>query len=202
MNKVENDTPLIEKNIRSNGIWDDKLELKLFDFIWYRKAIKYSSDFDKYLNEKIIAHKIAIQEELGKISRNSDFSNIEFHIELLMEYAWRINDWIDGCRICDELIKIFKENDCSDIIVRQSIDLEIKRIHCCKLFFSYLESGVFIEKDQDAFNIPMSAYRFRATGRTFYNTIHRFFKDPKPENREKYLRKAGIGLDFYTTWRN
>ncbi len=197
MSKVENDIPLIEKQIRHYRIGDVICELKLFDFIWYRKSIKYSSDFDKYLNEKILAHKKAVQEELGSISRNSDFSNMELHIELLMDYAWRTNDWITGCRICDEFIDLFKENDCSDIVVKESLELEIKRIHSCKLFFSYLESGVFIEKEHDATGTPQSAYQFKTHGRTAYTAIQSLFENLKPENREEYINDAGICLEYY-----
>ena len=197
MSKVENDIPLIVKEAGNYRAENATYEFRLFDFIRYRRSIKYSSDFDNYLNDKVNAHIREIQKELDKISRNSDFGNIEFHIELLMEYAWRTNEWNEGCKLCDELIELFKENECTDIIVRQSMKLEMKRVHSCKLFFSYLRNGVLIEEEHDAASIPQSAYQFKTFGRTVYDAIQSFLGDSKPKSREEYTYDTEISLRFY-----
>lgn len=197
MSIVEKDVPLIEKKIKRSTTMEILCELKLFDFIWYRKAIKYSSYFDKYLNEKILVHKKAVQEELGKISRNSDFSNIEIHVELLMEYAWRTNEYSDGCKICDELIKMLIGNDCADTIIKQGINLEIERIQSCRLFFLYLESGVLVEKERDAAAIPISTLQQIVNDRSVYFAVKSFWENPRTENREQYIYKQVIRLEFY-----
>jgi hypothetical protein len=197
MSKVENDIPLIVKEAENYRAENATYEFRLFDFIRYRRSIKYSSDFDNYLNDKVNAHIREIQKELDKISRNSDFGNIEFHIELLMEYAWRTNEWNEGCKLCDELIELFKENECTDIIVRQSMKLEMKRVHSCKLFFSYLRNGVLIEEEHDAASIPQSAYQFKTFGRTVYDAIQSFLGDSKPKSREGYTYDTEISLRFY-----
>lgn len=86
---------------------------------------------------------------LNDISRQSDFKEIAYNIEMLLEYYWQTGLWEDGEIMCNESIRRLRSVDYyEDDIVRDCLTLEIKMMEICSKFLSLLNRNENVEMNE------------------------------------------------------
>lgn len=198
MSKIEKDTPLIDMNHTSNRETQSLCEIRAFRFMKYRQSIGYHSEFDEYLKGLIDAHFSIIDNSLHMLSRNSDFNNIAFHIELLMESAWQVQDWSAGTDMSSNLISIFETHEnYDDLVVKQSLDRQVKILRQCQQFFLFLSNDNYSNIEKSDYIFMSGEYHLLGT-KTLYETVSRFWRLPvQKRNPEKYIHNDCIVLEVY-----
>lgn len=112
-----------------------------------RQELDYSSHFDEKIKELILEHKKYILNELMKLSERSDFGYIHYHLELLLDSAWQMQNWQLGAAECDELLKwINGQEKCgnSDVII-QSLSFLKNKIYRIRALFVFMDGDDYVE---------------------------------------------------------
>ncbi|MCR4788909.1 MAG: ATP-binding protein [Lachnospiraceae bacterium] len=181
MLRIEKGVKEIDSILTVNNDFLAKLELQKFQFVRYRKKIGFTSSFDDYIEREIDNFKNKIKKELNDLSRNTDFTDIAFNVELVMEYMWQTGQWERADEICDSLTKILVIRDGStDSVIKKSIQLELDKIARCKELTKMMAlqgvdaegkplHGLTENPEVDRF-FGLSSYRF-STHKTIYNTL-------------------------------
>ena len=196
MTKIENDIPIIDDSHKANYETQAFCEIAKYKYMKYRKSIGYTSAFDTNLTTLVSNHKTEIKKKLQNLSRNSNFNDIAFHVELLMEYAWQTQQWDLGSKMCNELIDMFSSyDDYDDLVVKQSLEHQIKVVDRCKDFFLYINGEEYKDEENPKLNMNESYYLIGYN--TIFETIQRFRRAPHQKERNNYLRDDQIVLEPY-----
>lgn len=191
MEKIEHDISVIDVDHVDSSVGMAFCEIHKSRFAGYRKEKGYSSEFDSYFKEMLQHHYDSINAILKDLSRNSNFTELSYHVELLLEYAWQSGQWDEGIEKSNSLLKTFSElNDCLDTIVRQSVDSQCEIIEVCKLYFKLLkgEEVVYVKRK----DFPISSYQF-LNEKLLFDTVNLFTRSrdrkDRQENEKKYVLK-------------
>ena len=136
-------------------------ELQKYRFERIRQELNYSSHFDEKIKELILGHKKYILNELMKLSDRSDFGYINYHLELLLDSAWQMQNWQLGAVECDELLKWINDKekcDNSDIII-QSLSFLKNKIYRIRALFIFMDVNQY-DVDLDRSEIIERSYDF------------------------------------------
>ena len=198
MNQIERDIPIIDENHMPSRETQALCEIRIFRFMKYRQSLGYSSQFDEYLKNVIDAHRSIINNSLQMLSRNSDYNLIAFHIELLMEYAWQVQDWFVGKDMCTNLIDILESHEnYNDLVVKQSLERQVKILRQCQQFFLFISGDNYSDIEKSDYVFMSSGYHLLGN-RTIYDTVNRFWRLPaQKRSPEKYISSDRVALEVY-----
>lgn len=210
MGQIEKNVPRIDKYLIPSLSYRELafLEIEKYKFMRYRKTIDYfnsidifdteTESFDEYITNMVQKHQAFIENILQSISKYSDFGIILYHVDLMMEYVWQMQDWDEGIMICDRLLSILGSRDCyEDPVVKESLDKSIHAIILYHSFFNYMNGDGYTEPDGSGWGSRSSRYSmpWRAP---LWNALYHF--NPEAElysNRVNYLPDNRVTLKSY-----
>lgn len=187
MKKIEDDTPLVTDAYLSFKEGQAICEIKNAQFLKYRNTIGYCSLFNSYFDDMTERHFRAIEISVEALSRNSNFTDIAFHVELLLEYGWQSGKYDKGIEICNKLTKLFESvNRYTDPVVKQSIEKQLDIIKSCCSFFEFLKDEKVMEIGKSARVSDRSLYYFLGEY-CLYSILDGFIRKWEDNNVELYL---------------
>ena len=146
---MEQTIPILEQKFAVNKQTQSLCEIKKFRFLFLRKKFGIHNEFDNYLMKCVNLHKDNIVRLISNVSRTSDFKEIAYNIEMLLEYYWMVGLWEDGVIMCNDILKKLKTvNYYEDDVVYDCLTLEIKIVEICSKFFEILNGNKNIEMNE------------------------------------------------------
>ncbi len=197
---IEKSVLLLENNLELCYESWAKTDIQKYRFMALREELQIENEFNKAGNIDLSIHFEALEELVYNFSRNCDFQEVSFHVEMILEFFWQTGRWDEGETCCKELLKILGSIDClGDKIVENSLRNEMERINVCHKFFMFLNGkNVTHVKDHIPLKSSYSSSVFY-NSRPLYNVINWFSISniTAEEKREKYQSLIKITLHSY-----
>ena len=195
INTLETSIPMIDNDHIPSRQTQAMCEVQKYRFLRMRKTWQVQNSFDEYLDKIICVHFQNIYYFLSNMTRQSDFDELSFNIELTMEYIWQTEQWDSVDTICNSLLKTLNSSDLlSDGLIKQCIDDEIRKIEECRSFFAFI-SGKEEPVSRDEYYLTGSYYRIN----TLYWTVNGYKNNKTNIAKDKcyYLNNNKIKLKTY-----
>ena len=165
---MEKSIVLIDENQPKNYETQAICEIQKIRFLSLKNMYGLHDNFDLYLEGCIENHKKRIDVFVNSISRNSNFRDFSFDVEMLLEFNWQTKKYGEGMALCDSFIDLLNpllQN--GDMVIKNILEKEIEMIKDCKMFFSLINNEAALQPYDEENN---REYWFKTT---FYKRFDR-----------------------------
>lgn len=196
---MEKSIRVIDEDQVTNYETQAMCEIQKIRFLSVRNMFGIHNEFDLYLEECIENHKKRIDAFVSSISRNSSFREFSYDLEMLLEFDWQARKYKEGKELCDYYLNLLSSlSSDGDMVVKDILDSEVKKLQGCKEFFAWLEGKEALQQNNDDYRLKASSYNVLCR-RTLYKSVSRFKMRKKntDADRRKFEDLTKIKLEYY-----